>query len=260
MRLIWSCSRRRAWMKRLEALCSRFRSLAVLPLVSMARIRLRGSSDWRSKTAIFCERPSSAIWKSSLVSPPTKAPVLSVTLTKRLTSFTSMRKVVVLSWAGRTRGTNRKNRAHTQPTIPSGAKGDVERSRGESQENPPSAVKAARGFPAVTARQKPRSFKTLRILPEWLGLESGGMRRLRPTDSNVVGERLSGGPHHAVDEGFLLPDGDGLLECVDQPAAGIERLGAMGRGHHDEHAGFSHVEPSQAVNQAHVTDAEARHR
>src|SRR5580704_250516 len=58
----------------------------------MARVRLSGISDWRSNTWMVCGRPSSVILKSSLVRPPTMAPVLSVTLTNRLTSLTSRRR------------------------------------------------------------------------------------------------------------------------------------------------------------------------
>src|ERR1700722_12073541 len=70
------------------------RSLYVLALVSMARVRFRGNSDSRSKTAISCGRLSSATAKSWRVKPPTMAPFGSVTFTKTLTSFTSMRNVM----------------------------------------------------------------------------------------------------------------------------------------------------------------------
>src|SRR5665213_4206607 len=51
-------------------------------------------------------------------------------------------------------------------------------------------------------------------------------RRLRVTralqrNTQLGRERLAGRPHGSVDESLLLPDGDGLLECVDDPTAGI---------------------------------------
>src|ERR1035438_1361444 len=94
IRLIWSCVRIRAWTKRRDASASSARSLKTLPLVSMASVRLSGSSDWRSKIAISWGRLSSAMAKSWRVNPPTIAPFGSVTLTKTLTSFTSMRSVM----------------------------------------------------------------------------------------------------------------------------------------------------------------------
>src|SRR5580704_10774553 len=170
----------------------------------MARVRLRGSSDWRSKMAIFCGRPSSETWKSSFVRPPTIAPVLSVTLTNRFTSFTSMRKVVS-SCAARTSG----------------------------------ASNAKQAMPLMRLR---------------------GMRSLRRVYRDAFGERFARGPHRAVDKSLLLPDGHCLLQGVDQPAAGVKGLRAVGRGHDDQDAGFSDLEPAQAVNQGHMAHAESGDR
>src|SRR5436305_7222226 len=179
-------------MKRRDALCPKEMSLAVLPLVSMASVRLRGSSDWRSNTAIFCGRPSSSTWKSSRVRPPTMAPVLSVTLTQRLTSLASMRNVGP-SWAQRQSGAKRRS-ARKSRTAGLRAMGSLRRAYGDA-----------------------------------------------------FGERVSRGPHSAICEGFLLPDGHGFLQGIDQPPTGVEGLRAMRGGDHDQDAGFAHVEAAQAV-------------
>src|SRR6202035_689511 len=98
----------------------------------MARTMLSGCSDWRSKILISWGRPSSVILKSSLESWPTMAPFLSVTLTQRLTSLVSMRKVgpswacVIAARNSRTKAT--QDPAHAEPEwysredFPSGAK------------------------------------------------------------------------------------------------------------------------------------------
>src|SRR5208337_3155925 len=68
-------------------------SLRTLPLVSIANVRFKGSSDWRSKTEICCGLPSSVSAKSSRVRPAAIAPFWSITFTKTLTSFTSTCRV-----------------------------------------------------------------------------------------------------------------------------------------------------------------------
>src|SRR5581483_6874684 len=88
-----------AWTKRRDAAVSSLKSLRTLPLVSIASVRSRGISDWRSNRAICCGRPSSNKAKSSRVSPPTIAPLLSVTLTKTFTSLTSTCRVGVCAVA-----------------------------------------------------------------------------------------------------------------------------------------------------------------
>src|SRR6202043_3071885 len=65
------------------------------------------------------------------------------------------------------------------------------------------------------------------------------------------------GPDGAVDEVLLLPDGDGLLEGVDDPAAGFEGGAAVGGGDRDEDAGLADFKPAQAMDEDDVADAEA---
>src|SRR5947207_8655522 len=141
------------------------------------------------------------------------APVLSVTLTKRFTSLTSMRKVV--SWATTTRGEN-------------------------------------------TTTASPR--RGWMVLRNRIGDPLRTMRSLRGMDRKVFGKWFSRRPHDAICKGLFLPDRHCLFERVDQPAAGVESLRAVGRCHDDQHAGFAHVEPAQAVNQGHVANEETLNR
>jgi len=83
------------------------------------------------------------------------------------------------------------------------------------------------------------------------------MAGLRGGYGQVCGEGLAGGPDGAVDEGLLFPDGDGLLEGVNEPAGGFVGLGAVGGGDDDEHAGFADLEASEAVDDGDMADIEA---
>src|ERR1700690_798844 len=83
-----------AWVKRRAETNSSGRSLPVLKLVSGASNMERGSGDSRSKTAIFCSKPSSLILKLALSRPPIGARCSSLTVTKTLTSLTSTLMVV----------------------------------------------------------------------------------------------------------------------------------------------------------------------
>src|SRR5438270_13097140 len=65
-------------------------------------------------------------------------------------------------------------------------------------------------------------------------------RRLRVSFyTNLFRERLTIGPYSPVFKIFLLPDGNGLFQGVNQPATGLKSLAPMGRGHHNQHAGFA---------------------
>ena len=44
--------------------------------------------------------------------------------------------------------------------------------------------------------------------------------------------------------------GYGLFEGIDEPAAGVEGLGAMSGCDHDEHAGLADLQAAEAMNQA----------
>src|SRR3954454_17586333 len=138
------------------------------------------------------------------------APALSVTLTKRFTSFTSMRKVV--SWAGRARGA-RKMRARISGSrraqeIPSGAKA------------PMILPGLMYGLKAVPFTKGVSSKAVMPCpLPEPVRKRTsrpalGGMGSLRRVYRDGFRKGLACGPHYAIHEGFLLPDGDRLLEGV----------------------------------------------
>src|SRR4051812_11115338 len=53
---------------------------------------------------------------------------------------------------------------------------------------------------------------------------------------------------------FLLPDRDDLFQRVDQPAAGLERLLAMGTAHGDDDAHVAQVQMPDAVDQGQLDD------
>ena len=56
------------------------------------------------------------------------------------------------------------------------------------------------------------------------------------------------GPHRAVLEIFLLPDGHSALESINGKAAGVKRGGSVGRAYGDDHAGFADFKTAEAVN------------
>src|SRR5713101_5406343 len=64
---------------------------------------------------------------------------------------------------------------------------------------------------------------------------------------NFFREWLAIRPDRAIFEVFFFPDGNGLLEGVDDPAAGLKCGSAMGRGHHDQNAGLADFQPPQTV-------------
>ena len=67
---------------------------------------------------------------------------------------------------------------------------------------------------------------------------------------------LTVGPDRAIFEVLFLPDGHGAFERVDQPAAGVESGGAMGRGDHDQHAGLADLEAAKAVHEGDIANLE----
>src|ERR1700688_1850433 len=77
---------------------------------------------------------------------------------------------------------------------------------------------------------------------------------------NFRRERFAVGPNGTVLEIFLLPDRDGAFECVDQPAAGLEGRRTMRRSNHDQHAGLADLEPSQPMDDGHITNLELLQR
>src|ERR1700735_157486 len=71
---------------------------------------------------------------------------------------------------------------------------------------------------------------------------------------NVGGKRLAVGPDGAVLKEFLFPDRHGALQRVDQPAAGLEGRGTVGRSDRNQHAGLADFEPSQAMHDGNVAN------
>lgn len=55
-------------------------------------------------------------------------------------------------------------------------------------------------------------------------------------------------PDFAIGENFLFPDGNGLLDGVDDVAAGVKGIGAVGGGHANQYSGFANLQRSFAVN------------
>ena len=85
------------------------------------------------------------------------------------------------------------------------------------------------------------------VQPEWAELQAGLFRSLRCAVEyraarwqnltlNFSGKRFTIRPYRAILKMLLLPDGNGTLEGINQPTAGVECGGAMGACHHDEHA------------------------
>src|ERR1700688_259910 len=63
------------------------------------------------------------------------------------------------------------------------------------------------------------------------------------------------GPDCSVFEVFLLPDGHGLFERIDQPTASFESLGPMCGGYRNQDTGLAHFQPSQAMHHSYLADA-----
>src|SRR5438105_2374825 len=57
-------------------------------------------------------------------------------------------------------------------------------------------------------------------------------------------KRLAICPNRAIFEEFFFPDRHSALQGVDQPAAGIECRGAMGRGNNNQDAGLANFQVS----------------
>jgi hypothetical protein len=201
------------------------------------------------------------------------APVVSVTLTKMFTSFTSMCKVT--SCAAKPAGAKARS---AQAAIrwkdwaalkecgfrlPRWGDGMLDftgcgetLALGEKPENLPSGAKARLDSAWFTYGLKPVPF-TLKSVPitgislsatcNAVLLKRHFVLRLKPrafedkNDSETLramlslrrvqhdpgGKRLPWSPHRTVCKGFLFPDGYGLLECIDKPAAGFECFRAV---------------------------------
>src|SRR5689334_11355060 len=65
---------------------------------------------------------------------------------------------------------------------------------------------------------------------------------------------FSVGPDRTVFEMFFLPDRNCSLKRVNQPAAGVERGGAMSSGDHDEDTGFANFQPAQPVGNGNLAN------
>src|SRR5256885_8954566 len=82
--------------------------------------------------------------------------------------------------------------------------------------------------------------------------------RIRP--GNFWREGIAVGPHGAVLEVLLLPDGDSALESINQPAASVECGRAVRRCDRDQHAGFADLQAAQAVHDGYIANLEFRQR
>src|SRR5215475_7684374 len=70
----------------------------------------------------------------------------------------------------------------------------------------------------------------------------------------MLGKRLAIGPDCAIFEIFLLPDWNGALQRVNQPAARLECGGAMGGKDRDQNATFADLDPPQAMHHGQVAN------
>src|ERR1017187_4146564 len=153
------------------------------------------------------------------------------------------------------------------PTSPPSASTPVARSERESSAscgaaNPSSAPARADSdsaqpvSPAPEPAQ-PQARTTERSPPM---PQPSSFRRTSPVGNKLIRERLSIGPHRAICEGLLLPDGNRLLQRIYQPAARVERHRAVRRRNHDQHTRLAHHQPPQPMHQPHIAHAELRHR
>src|ERR1700730_2171237 len=236
-----ACAKRRA-----EANSSG-RSLRVLRLVSMASTIESGKADSLSNTAIFCSCPSSRNWKLSFFSAAIGAPCSSVTVTNTFTSLTSTLKVVSDSWATETR-----HRTSRRPAVATGFIWKV-------GAIPCILLAPLGGLPATEALflagkiqiadrirgECSRTGWSLRCTPLGMGALGGG---------NLIRKGFAIRPHRAIFEMLLLPDWHRTLEGINEPAAGVKRCCAVGRGHYNQDAGFADFETSQAVNDVDIAN------
>src|SRR6202789_2369697 len=82
------------------------------------------------------------------------------------------------------------------------------------------------------------------------GIYAGNFRR----------KRFAIGPNCAIFEIFLLPDGNGAFEGVDEPAASVKGRRAMGGRRNHQHACLADLQPPQPVNQGYVANLELLQR
>src|SRR5258708_9055133 len=68
---------------------------------------------------------------------------------------------------------------------------------------------------------------------------------VRPHD--FLGKRLAIGPHCSILEILLLPDGNGLLKRIDDPAAGLKCRAPMGRADPNQHPWLAAFPPSHPI-------------
>ncbi len=73
-------------------------------------------------------------------------------------------------------------------------------------------------------------------------------------------KRLAIGPDGAVLEVFFLPDGHGAFQSINEPAAGFESGGAVGRGDHNGDAGLADLQTAEAVHEGNIADGKFRQR
>src|SRR5215471_16784743 len=110
---------------------------------------------------------------------------------------------------------------------------------------------AIMAIPAILAISLSSPCLRVSVVICWLGT-----RRSMGFCANIFRKRLAIGPYCTVLKILLLPDGDGLLKSINQPAAGVKSLAAMGRAHHHQHAGLANLQPAQTVYDPDVANRE----
>ena len=100
----------------------------------------------------------------------------------------------------------------------------------------------------------------IEAVPFRIGLGSCIAHGFACVNRNGGGEGLAIRPDRAIGKGLALPDGDGLLEGVDDPAASLEALAAMAGSDNDEHTGVAYFVMAEAVDDGDAMDAESRAR
>src|SRR5450432_1266836 len=78
--------------------------------------------------------------------------------------------------------------------------------------------------------------------------------RLRFGADDRRGKGLAISPDRAVDKELLLPNRNGALESVDEPAAGIESRTPVSRRHSNKNAGFANLQATQSMDQSYIPD------
>src|SRR5437867_3504841 len=74
--------------------------------------------------------------------------------------------------------------------------------------------------------------------------------------TNLFWKWLSVCPHRSIFKMFFLPNGHRLLQRINQPAAGIHRLSAVGGCNGDEDAGLSNFQTAKSMDNGYIAHFE----